>query len=106
MALDTVLEKWGEQLVIVACQEARTEALFGLAVDTHLQISEKHYCVLERIGRARHHGEVCFKIYVFYYTISYIYCGKPDLIISPHLLQCFKIPVIHLTPCDFVSRTW
>ena len=43
--------RWGEKLVIVACQEMRQTALYGLEVDPSLRLTEKQYCLLERIGR-------------------------------------------------------
>lgn len=57
-SLDEVTEKYGRSLVIVASQLLRTRALIGVDVSPTLELTIMHYCFLERIGRARYHGEV------------------------------------------------
>lgn len=56
--LDEVTEKYGLSLVIVASQLIRTRALMGVDVSPTLELTIMHYCFLERVGRARYHGEV------------------------------------------------
>lgn len=51
-------QKWGSRLVLVASQCVRSAALMGDDVDPCLEFTAMHYCILERIGRARYHGEV------------------------------------------------
>lgn len=57
-SLDEVTEKYGQSLVIVASQPVRTRALVGVDVSPTLELTIMHYCFLERVGRARYHGEV------------------------------------------------
>ncbi|XP_077271220.1 general transcription factor 3C polypeptide 1 isoform X1 [Temnothorax americanus] len=57
-SLDEVTEKYGLSLVIVASQEVRTRALVGNYVSPTLELALVRYCFLERVGRARYHGEV------------------------------------------------
>lgn len=56
--LDEVTEKYGLSLVIVASQLIRTRALISVDVSPTLELTIMHYCFLERVGRARYHGEV------------------------------------------------
>ncbi|KAL6422933.1 hypothetical protein ACFW04_010439 [Cataglyphis niger] len=56
--LDEVTEKYGLSLVIVASQLIRTRALMSVDVSPTLELTIMHYCFLERVGRARYHGEV------------------------------------------------
>ncbi|KAL0120525.1 hypothetical protein PUN28_008329 [Cardiocondyla obscurior] len=57
-SLNEVTEKYGLSLVIVASQKVRTRALVGIDVSPTLELTIMHYCFLERVGRARYHGEV------------------------------------------------
>ncbi|XP_011876239.1 PREDICTED: uncharacterized protein LOC105566665 [Vollenhovia emeryi] len=57
-SLDEVTERYGLSLVIVAAQSIRTRALMGHDVSPTLKLTIMHYCFLERVGRARYHGEV------------------------------------------------
>ncbi|XP_025073362.1 LOW QUALITY PROTEIN: general transcription factor 3C polypeptide 1 [Pogonomyrmex barbatus] len=57
-SLDEVTEKYGLSLVIVASQPVRTQALMSANVSPTLELTIMHYCFLERVGRARYHGEV------------------------------------------------
>lgn len=57
-SLDEVIEKYGLSLVIVASQPVRTQALIGVDISPTLELTIMHYCFLERVGRARYHGEV------------------------------------------------
>ncbi|XP_026830371.1 general transcription factor 3C polypeptide 1 [Ooceraea biroi] len=57
-SLDEVTEKYGLSLVIVASQAIRTRALLDANVSPTLELTLMHYCFLERVGRARYHGEV------------------------------------------------
>ncbi|XP_075292633.1 general transcription factor 3C polypeptide 1 isoform X2 [Opisthocomus hoazin] len=52
------VEKWGEQLVIVASQDQRYRALIGWEGDPDLKLPDFSYCILERLGRARWQGEL------------------------------------------------
>lgn len=56
--LDEVTEKYGLSLVIVTSQLIRTRALMSVDVSPTLELTIMHYCFLERVGRARYHGEV------------------------------------------------
>jgi len=58
LTLDEVIEKYGLSLVIVASQSLRTRALVDVNVNPTLELTIMHYCFLERVGRARYHGEV------------------------------------------------
>ncbi|XP_011696801.1 PREDICTED: general transcription factor 3C polypeptide 1 isoform X2 [Wasmannia auropunctata] len=57
-SLDEMTEKYGLSLVIVASQRVRTQALMGVNVNPTLELTIMRYCFLERVGRARYHGEV------------------------------------------------
>lgn len=57
-SLETATRKWGSRLVLVASQNVRSAALMGDDVDPCLEFTPMHFCILERIGRARYHGEV------------------------------------------------
>lgn len=46
------------KLVMVADQETRRMALVGNDLCEDIELSLIQYCILERIGRARYHGEV------------------------------------------------
>lgn len=56
MSCREIEEKWGNQFVIVASQKLREEALTG--TKTQLDFTITRYCMLERIGRSRSHGEI------------------------------------------------
>lgn len=58
VTLDEASRKWGFRLVLVASQSVRSAALMGDDVDPCLEFTPMHFCILERIGRARFHGEV------------------------------------------------
>lgn len=53
-----VAQRWNHQLVLVASQTARYQALCNSDVNPNLELTAMQYCVLERIGRSRYHGEV------------------------------------------------
>lgn len=53
-----VFFRWNHQLVLVASQTARYQALCNCDVNPNLEVTPMQYCVLERIGRSRYHGEV------------------------------------------------
>ncbi|XP_063790294.1 general transcription factor 3C polypeptide 1 isoform X2 [Pseudophryne corroboree] len=55
---EEAIAKWGEKLVIVACQALRSRALFGWEVDPSLEIPDCSYCILEKVGRSRWQGEI------------------------------------------------
>ncbi|KAJ8301380.1 hypothetical protein KUTeg_020367 [Tegillarca granosa] len=109
-------ERWGNKLVIVASQRLRNEALFGAEYDPSVEWSPDVYCILERIGRSRYHGEVsrgynslgAFKLdpkTMFYRTILLV---KAGIIKKQHIdeksmkklmkykpaLNCLKINVV------------
>ncbi|KAG8234936.1 hypothetical protein J437_LFUL015504 [Ladona fulva] len=50
--------QWGNKLVFVANQKTRNNALQGDNIDPVMELTLIQYCVLERIGRSRYHGEV------------------------------------------------
>lgn len=58
MSYAEVAQRWNHQLVIVANQAARLQALCNSDVNPNLELTAMQYCVLERIGRSRYHGEV------------------------------------------------
>ncbi|VEN56635.1 unnamed protein product [Callosobruchus maculatus] len=58
MNFSDVLQKFGSKLVIVADQALRTSTLFFEMTDPALQLTPQEYGMLERIGRARYHGEL------------------------------------------------
>ncbi|CAL8071516.1 unnamed protein product [Orchesella dallaii] len=49
---------FGSRLIIVAIQSVREKALLGTNFKKHHSLSVVQYCMVERIGRARHKGEV------------------------------------------------
>ncbi|ODM97753.1 General transcription factor 3C polypeptide 1 [Orchesella cincta] len=49
---------FGSRLIIVAVQSVREKALFGTNFKKHQGLSVVQYCMVERIGRARHKGEI------------------------------------------------
>jgi general transcription factor 3C polypeptide 1 len=57
-SLENAIKEWDDRLVIVASQEMRNTTLFGPEADPSIDLPEKHFCLLERIGRARWQGEV------------------------------------------------
>ncbi|XP_014229864.1 general transcription factor 3C polypeptide 1 [Trichogramma pretiosum] len=61
LKLSEVEEKYPETLVIVADQPTREKALCTEGVQNIKDLSLTHYCLLERIGRARWIGEVTIK---------------------------------------------
>ncbi|GLH04289.1 Uncharacterized protein GBIM_10026 [Gryllus bimaculatus] len=58
LSLEEAVERWGTKLVIVASQQMRNLALMGSSVDPELELTILQYCILERVGRSRHLGEV------------------------------------------------
>lgn len=58
MDRDSVLENYGNSLVIVASQALRELALRLTCCDPCFALTPIQYCVLENIGRARKYGEV------------------------------------------------
>lgn len=58
LTYEEVIERWEENLVLVASQNQRTLALLGTEINPHLKLNIIQYCMLERIGRSRYHGEV------------------------------------------------
>lgn len=57
-SLHDVTEKYEFSLVIVGSQAIRSRALLDVNVSPTLELTIIHYCFLERVGRARYHGEV------------------------------------------------
>ncbi|KAJ8670622.1 hypothetical protein QAD02_001881 [Eretmocerus hayati] len=55
------LQRYGQKLVIVASQILREQALYSNSVNPNLHLPLTHYCVLERVGRARKIGEITLK---------------------------------------------
>ena len=50
--------RWGNKLVLVACQDLRDRALFGTGNNpSFLELTPDQFCLMERIGRARWKGE-------------------------------------------------
>ncbi|XP_015124460.1 general transcription factor 3C polypeptide 1 [Diachasma alloeum] len=58
MSLAFADEKYGQKLVIVGSQATRQNSLMGDSVCPTLELTIVQYCFLERVGRARYHGEV------------------------------------------------
>ncbi|XP_033644822.1 general transcription factor 3C polypeptide 1-like isoform X1 [Asterias rubens] len=56
MTLEEIQEKWGDSLVIVASPELRHSTLMGSTGDPSVELPDLNYCLLEFIGRQRHHG--------------------------------------------------
>ncbi len=52
------LYRYGEQLVLVACQASRNVALAGVQTGVLETLAINSYIMLERIGRSREHGDV------------------------------------------------
>lgn len=57
MNVDEVTKKFGRRLVIVANQDKRNSVLIPKNLGRECDINNAAYCILERIGRARHFGE-------------------------------------------------
>jgi hypothetical protein len=55
---NSILCRYGEQLVLVACQASRNVALAGVQTGVLETLSINSYIMLERIGRSREHGDV------------------------------------------------
>lgn len=51
-----LLSRYGDSLVLVGCQEMRERTLFPEDKAPCYDISDIQYCLLEVVGRARHHG--------------------------------------------------
>ncbi|XP_067134932.1 general transcription factor 3C polypeptide 1 [Centruroides vittatus] len=58
LTYEEAVERWHDKLVLVASQEQRNLALLGTEVNPHLKLNIIQYCMIERIGRSRYHGEV------------------------------------------------
>ncbi|XP_045025411.1 general transcription factor 3C polypeptide 1 isoform X2 [Daphnia magna] len=58
LSLEESVSKYGEQLVLVACQAARNVALAGVQTGVLETLAINSYIMLERIGRSREHGDV------------------------------------------------
>ncbi|XP_022784579.1 general transcription factor 3C polypeptide 1-like [Stylophora pistillata] len=56
--LKTAYERWGDCLVMVASQDVREKAIFGLDCDPYLSLSDIQFCLLEHIGQARYSGRM------------------------------------------------
>ncbi|XP_028307045.1 general transcription factor 3C polypeptide 1 [Gouania willdenowi] len=56
--LEEVLERYGRKLVVVASQMMRFRALIGSENDPELKLGDDSYCILEKVGRSRWHGEI------------------------------------------------
>ena len=54
-------EKYGQRLVIVASQSLREQSIISSNVNSSVQLPLTHFCLLERIGRARKNGDVTVK---------------------------------------------
>ncbi|XP_046989076.1 general transcription factor 3C polypeptide 1 [Schistocerca americana] len=53
-----IISRYGRKFVVVGSQSARNAALMGDETDPGVELSLMHYCLLERIGRSRYHGEI------------------------------------------------
>ncbi|XP_034950383.1 general transcription factor 3C polypeptide 1 [Chelonus insularis] len=58
LSLDVAEKKYGQTLVIVGSQMIREQALIDDNVCPTIELNVVQYCFLERVGRARYHGEV------------------------------------------------
>ncbi|XP_015608744.1 general transcription factor 3C polypeptide 1 [Cephus cinctus] len=58
LSLQDIIQNYEQTLVIVASQKLRECALMGYNVCPTLELTVMQYCFLERVGRARYHGEV------------------------------------------------
>ncbi|XP_068737049.1 general transcription factor 3C polypeptide 1-like isoform X2 [Montipora capricornis] len=56
--LETVYERWGDCLVMVASQELREKALLGPHCDPNMTVIDMQYCLLEHVGQARYNGRM------------------------------------------------
>ncbi|KAI8511588.1 General transcription factor 3C polypeptide 1 [Branchiostoma belcheri] len=56
--LADAVERWNSRLVLVASQPRRERSLFHEGVLPDVEVTDIQYCILERLGRARHQGEV------------------------------------------------
>ncbi|XP_066284978.1 general transcription factor 3C polypeptide 1-like [Branchiostoma lanceolatum] len=56
--LAEAVERWNSKLVLVASQSLRQQALFHEDVLPDAELTDIQYCILERVGRARHLGEL------------------------------------------------
>ncbi|CAH1265988.1 GTF3C1 [Branchiostoma lanceolatum] len=56
--LAEAVERWDSKLVLVASQSLRQQALFHEDVLPDAELTDIQYCILERVGRARHLGEL------------------------------------------------
>lgn len=58
MPLEVVEEKYGLRFVIVASQSLRNSMLIPASLPSDIDLTISNYCILERLGRARHNGEL------------------------------------------------
>ncbi|CAG9770226.1 unnamed protein product [Ceutorhynchus assimilis] len=58
MSLENAISEYGNKLVLVADSDLRKNAIVDKLADPNYEVIDVEYCVLERIGRARHFGEV------------------------------------------------
>lgn len=57
-ALEDIISTYGQKFVIVASQGLRERALVGDTACPVMEMNVLQYCFLERVGRARYHGDV------------------------------------------------
>lgn len=50
--------RWSSRFVIVASQTLRESMLIPETLPRNIELSMPSYCILERLGRARHNGEL------------------------------------------------
>lgn len=58
MSYTDIISRYGRKFVVVGNQLARNVALMGEETDPGVELSLMQYCLLERIGRSRYHGEI------------------------------------------------
>lgn len=58
MSISAVEEKYGLCFVIVASQTLRNSMLIPATLPSNIELTISNYCILERLGRARHNGEL------------------------------------------------
>lgn len=57
-ALEDIITNYGQKFIIVASQSLRERALVGDTACPVMGMNVLQYCFLERVGRARYHGDV------------------------------------------------
>ncbi|XP_077977652.1 general transcription factor 3C polypeptide 1-like [Glandiceps talaboti] len=58
LKLPSVLEKWGDRLILVASQDLRNLAIFGKEADPEVELSDMHHAILEKLAKSRHLGQL------------------------------------------------